>query len=59
MTGGVVSVSPIDITTSAGQMSFTSGMATGTKVLVSGVPQPDSSVKAYVVTYFTGTTPSP
>ncbi len=39
MTGGVVTVSPIDITTSAGQMSFTSGMATGTKVLVSGVPQ--------------------
>ena len=39
--------------------SFTTGMATGTKVLVSGVPQPDGSVKAYVITYFTGTTPMP
>jgi hypothetical protein len=58
MTGGVVTVSPIDITTSAGLASFTSGMATGTKVRVSGVPQSDGSVKAYVITYFTGTTPA-
>ncbi len=59
MNGGVVTVSPIDITTSAGQMSFTTGMATGTKVRVSGVPQADGTVKAYVVTYYTGTTPMP
>ena len=59
MSGGVVTVSPIDLTTSAGQSSFTTGMASGTKVRVSGVPQADGSVKAYVVTYFTGTTPTP
>ncbi|MGC1456855.1 MAG: DUF4382 domain-containing protein [Steroidobacteraceae bacterium] len=59
MSGGIVTVSPIDITTAAGQTSFTNGMATGTKVLVSGVPQPVGSVKAYVITYFTGTTPMP
>jgi hypothetical protein len=58
MTGGVVTVSPIDITTAAGLSSFTSGMSTGTKVRVSGVPQADGSVKAYVITYFTGTTPA-
>jgi Domain of unknown function (DUF4382) len=54
--GGVVTVSPIDITSTSGQATFT-GIPTGTKMLVSGVPQPDGSVKAYVVTYFTGTTP--
>jgi hypothetical protein len=54
--GGVVTVSPIDITSTSGQTTFT-GIPTGTKMLVSGVPQPDGSVKAYVVTYFTGTTP--
>jgi hypothetical protein len=59
MSGGVVTVSPIDITSSAGLSSFIAGMATGTKVRVSGVPQADGSVKAYVVTYFTGTTPMP
>jgi len=58
MTGGVVTVSPIDITTSSGLSSFTSGLAAGTKVGVSGVPQADGSVKAYVITYFTGTTPA-
>jgi hypothetical protein len=58
MTGGVVTVSPIDITTSAGLADFTSGLAAGTKVRVSGVPQADGSVKAYVITYFTGTTPA-
>jgi hypothetical protein len=39
-------------------MSFTTGMATGTKVRVSGTPQADGTVKAYVVTYFTGTAPA-
>ncbi|HEY4339678.1 MAG TPA: DUF4382 domain-containing protein [Steroidobacteraceae bacterium] len=58
MTGGIVSVSPVDLTTSAGLSSFTTGLATGTKVTVSGVPQADGSVKAYVITYFTGTTPA-
>jgi hypothetical protein len=33
-------------------------MATGTKVKVSGVPQADGTIKAYVITYFTGTTPA-
>ncbi|HTY94240.1 MAG TPA: DUF4382 domain-containing protein [Steroidobacteraceae bacterium] len=59
ISGGIVTVSPVDLTTSAGQSTFTTGMATGTKVEVSGVPQPDGTVKAYVVTYFTGTTPMP
>ena len=58
VTGGVVTVSPIDITSTAGLSSFNTGMATGTRVRVSGVPQATGSVKAYVITYFTGTTPA-
>jgi hypothetical protein len=58
MSGGVVTVSPIDITSTAGQSTFT-GLAAGTKMKVSGVPQPGGSVKAYVITYYTGTTPTP
>jgi hypothetical protein len=57
-TGGVVTVSPIDITSATGLASFSAGLATGTKVRVSGVPQSDGTVKSYVVTYYTGTTPS-
>jgi hypothetical protein len=53
---GIVTVSPIDITSSSGQATFIA-IPTGTKMLVSGVPQPGGSVKAYVITYFTGTTP--
>jgi hypothetical protein len=57
-TGGIVTISPIDITTSAGMASFTAGMAAGTTVWLSGVPQVSGMLKAYVVTYFTDTTPS-
>ncbi len=56
--GGVVTVSPIDITSSAGLSSFNTAMTAGTKVEVSGVPQVGGTVKAYVITYFTGTTPA-
>jgi hypothetical protein len=58
MSGGVVTVSPVDITSTSGQTTFTA-IPTGTKMLVSGVPQAGGSVKAYVITYFTGTTPMP
>ena len=55
---GVVSVSPIDITTNAGLSTLTNGLTAGTPVAVSGVPQPDGTLKAYVITYFTGTVPA-
>ncbi len=57
-TGGIVTVSPIDITSAMGLANFTAGLATGTKVRVSGVPQSNGTVKSYVVTYYTGTTPT-
>jgi hypothetical protein len=57
-TNGVVTVSPIDITTSTGLGDLTAGLATGAPVKVYGTPQADSTLKAYVIAYFTGTMPT-
>lgn len=54
---GVVTVSPQDITTAAGLAALTAGLQAGTKVQVSAVPQSDGTLKAYVISYFTGTPP--
>ncbi len=53
---GVITVSPIDITTSTGLAAITSGLATGALVKVYAVPQA-GSLKAYVIVYYTGTAP--
>jgi hypothetical protein len=55
---GVVTISAVDITTAAGMSTFTDGMAVGTKAKISGIAQSDGTLKAYVVTYFTNTTPA-
>lgn len=55
---GVVTISPVDITTNAGLMNLANGLAVGARVRVYGLPQPDGTVKAYVLTYFTGTLPA-
>ena len=57
-TAGVVTVSPQDITTSAGLSALTAGLQAGAKVMVSAVPQSDGSLKAYVISYYTGTLPN-
>ena len=57
-TGGIVTVSPQDITSAAGLAALTSGLAVGAPVKVYGVPQADGTFKAYVLAYFTGTIPS-
>lgn len=56
-TNGIVTVSPVDIATSAGLMQLTNGLAAGATVGVYGIPQLDSTFKAYVLTYFTGEMP--
>jgi hypothetical protein len=56
-TNGIVTVSPVDITTSAGLTTLTDGLAAGAPVGVYGIPQSNSAVKAYVLTYFTGEMP--
>jgi Domain of unknown function (DUF4382)/Domain of unknown function (DUF5666) len=58
LTNGVLTVSPIDITSSAGLTSLTSGLTAGEPVKVYGIPQADGTLKAYVMTYFTGAMPA-
>ena len=58
MTGGILTVSPIDITTAGGLASLTSGLTAGEPVAVYGVPQADGSLKAYVLAYYTGQLPT-
>jgi hypothetical protein len=57
-TNGIVTVSPVDITTSDGLMQLTNGLAAGAPVGVYGVPQSNSSIKAYVLAYYTGEMPT-
>ncbi len=57
-TGDVVTVTPLDITVAANLATLTGDLAAGTaKVQVSAVPQVDHSLKAYVLTVYTGTLP--
>ncbi len=57
-TNGILSISPIDITTSSGLTDLTNGLATGAPVAVYGIPQSDGTLQAYVLTYFTGMMPA-
>jgi len=54
---GVVTISPVDVTTSAGLRTLTNGLSAGTAVKVYGIPQPDGTLKSYVIDYFTGMSP--
>jgi hypothetical protein len=56
-TGGVVTVSPIDITTTAGQQALTTNLVNGEPVRVYAVPQTGGTLKGYVLLYFTGILP--
>ena len=56
-TNGIVTVSAVDITTSAGQTTITNNLTPGTPVKVFGIPQANDTIKAYVVIYYTGTLP--
>src|SRR5258708_4488588 len=57
-TGGIVTVSPVDVTTSTGLATLTAGLAAGAPVKVYGVPQADGTLKAYALAYFTGQAPA-
>jgi hypothetical protein len=57
-TGGIVTVSAIDITTPGGLASLTAGLTAGAPVKVYGIPQADGTLKAYVLAYFTGQAPA-
>jgi hypothetical protein len=51
---GVITVSPVDITTSAGQNTLTTNLVMNTPVKVFGIPQANGTIKGYVLFYFTG-----
>jgi hypothetical protein len=53
-TKGIVTISPIDITTTSGMNNLNAALADSAPVKVYGIPQADGSLKAYVLTYFTG-----
>ncbi len=57
-TNGVITVSPIDVTTASGLAAITAGLTAGAPVKVFGVPQSDGTLKAYALAYFTGTMPA-
>lgn len=55
---GILTISPVDVTTPAGQRTLQANLISGTPVKVFGVPQLGGSIKAYVFFYFTGTMPA-
>jgi hypothetical protein len=58
-TNGIVTVSPVDITTSAGLTQLANGLMAGTPVKVYGIPQAGGTLKAYALAYFSGDLPTP
>jgi hypothetical protein len=54
--GGVVSISREDITTSAGLTAMTNGLTDGAIVKVFGLPTSSGTLQAYVLMYYTGST---
>jgi hypothetical protein len=55
-TNNILTISPVDITTSSGLTTLTNGLTAGALVKVYGVPQANGTLQAYVLAYYTGTT---
>jgi len=53
-TNGILTISPVDITTTAGQTTLSTNLVANTPVKVFGIPQADGSIRCYVLSYFTG-----
>jgi hypothetical protein len=51
---GVLTITPVDVTTTQGQNTLSTNLVTGTPVKVYGIPQANGTINAYVLTYFTG-----
>ncbi|HTV50726.1 MAG TPA: DUF4382 domain-containing protein [Steroidobacteraceae bacterium] len=52
--GGVLTLTPVDITTMTGQTTLSNALTAGTLVKLYGVPQSSGALAAYVLVYFTG-----
>jgi Domain of unknown function (DUF4382) len=55
---GVLTITPVDVTTTAGQTTLSTNLVTGTPVKVYGIPQANGTINAYVLSYFTGFGPA-
>ena len=53
-TAGIVTISPVDITTPAGLVTVAANLTATTPVKVYGVPTASGQLQAYVVFYYTG-----
>ena len=54
-TNNIVTISPVDLTTAAGQQTMTSNLVPGVLVKVAGVPESTGGhLKAYVIFFYTG-----
>lgn len=51
---GAITITPVDVTTSAGQNTLTTNLLANTPVKVYGIPQANGTIKCYVLSYFTG-----
>ncbi len=56
-TNGIITISPVDLTTQNGLNTVETSLTAGTPVKIFGVPQVGGAIKAYVFFYFTGTMP--
>ena len=57
MSSGIITITPQDLTSSAGLTAVSQALTTGTLVKAFGIPQPDGTIKGYVLFYYTGTMP--
>lgn len=51
---GIITITPVDVTTSAGQTTLNTSLLANTPVKVYGIPQANDTIKCYVLSYFTG-----
>ncbi len=56
-TNNIITISPVDITTTAGQTTLTNNLVANVPVKLYGIPQANGTIKGYVLFYYTGTTP--
>jgi Domain of unknown function (DUF4382)/Domain of unknown function (DUF5666) len=58
LSNGILTVSPIDVTSADGLASLTTNLTAGEPVKVYGIPLADGTLKAYVMAYYTGDMPA-
>lgn len=57
MSNGIITITPQDLTSSAGLANVSAALVNGTLVKAFGIPQADGTIKGYVLFYYTGTLP--